>query len=69
MVTMTATHAGDLEPATAAERESIEAEIAGSTLLTAFAETAERLHDNFPYFHPLYAGQVLKPPHPVARAA
>jgi glutamate/tyrosine decarboxylase-like PLP-dependent enzyme len=33
------------------------------------AETAERLHDNFPYFHPLYAGQMLKPPHPVARVA
>ena len=32
-------------------------------------ETAERLHDNYPYFHPLYAGQMLKPPHPVARAA
>jgi glutamate/tyrosine decarboxylase-like PLP-dependent enzyme len=30
---------------------------------------AERLQDNFPYFHPLYAGQMLKPPHPVARAA
>jgi tyrosine decarboxylase / aspartate 1-decarboxylase len=28
-----------------------------------------RLGDNFPYFHPLYAGQMLKPPHPVARAA
>ncbi|MHC1769867.1 MAG: aspartate aminotransferase family protein [Verrucomicrobiia bacterium] len=28
---------------------------------------AERLRDNFPYFHPLYAGQMLKPPHPVAR--
>lgn len=27
---------------------------------------AERLHDNYPYFHPLYAGQMLKPPHPVA---
>jgi len=33
------------------------------------AATAERLHDNFPYFHPLYAGQMLKPPHPVARLA
>jgi tyrosine decarboxylase / aspartate 1-decarboxylase len=33
------------------------------------AETADRLHDNYPYFHPLYAGQMLKPPHPVARAA
>jgi glutamate/tyrosine decarboxylase-like PLP-dependent enzyme len=32
-------------------------------------ETAVRLRDNFPYFHPLYAGQMLKPPHPVARLA
>ena len=30
---------------------------------------AERLKDNYPYFHPLYAGQMLKPPHPVARLA
>jgi glutamate/tyrosine decarboxylase-like PLP-dependent enzyme len=32
-------------------------------------EAAQRLHDNDPYFHPLYAGQMLKPPHPIARAA
>ncbi len=32
-------------------------------------DVAERLRDNYPYFHPLYAGQMLKPPHPVARAA
>src|SRR5207249_3676477 len=32
-------------------------------------EVADRLHDNYPYFHPLYAGQMLKPPHPVARLA
>lgn len=32
-------------------------------------EVARRLEDNFPYFHPLYAGQMLKPPHPVARLA
>ena len=32
-------------------------------------EAARRLGDNYPYFHPLYAGQMLKPPHPVARAA
>ena len=31
--------------------------------------TAGRLQDNYPYFHPLYAGQMLKPPHPVARLA
>jgi len=30
---------------------------------------AQRLRDNYPYFHPLYAGQMLKPPHPVARLA
>jgi glutamate/tyrosine decarboxylase-like PLP-dependent enzyme len=32
-------------------------------------EAAGRMADNYPYFHPLYAGQMLKPPHPVARAA
>jgi tyrosine decarboxylase / aspartate 1-decarboxylase len=31
--------------------------------------TAQRLQDNYPYFHPLYAGQMLKPPHPVAQLA
>jgi len=33
------------------------------------AEVAERMQDNYPYFHPQYAGQMLKPPHPVARIA
>lgn len=32
-------------------------------------EVAERMRDNYPYPHPLYAGQMLKPPHPVARLA
>src|SRR5690242_12795434 len=32
-------------------------------------ELAARLGDNYPYAHPLYAGQMLKPPHPIARAA
>jgi tyrosine decarboxylase / aspartate 1-decarboxylase len=32
-------------------------------------EVAHRMGNNYPYFHPLYAGQMLKPPHPVARAA
>jgi tyrosine decarboxylase/aspartate 1-decarboxylase len=32
-------------------------------------EVAVRMGDNYPYFHPLYAGQMLKPPHPIARAA
>jgi len=32
-------------------------------------EVAERLKDNYPYGDPLYAGQMLKPPHDVARRA
>jgi tyrosine decarboxylase / aspartate 1-decarboxylase len=32
-------------------------------------EVAERMQDNYPYFHPQYAGQMLKPPHPIARLA
>src|SRR5216684_889280 len=38
-------------------------------LAEALNATAKRLQDNYPYFHPLYAGQMLKPPHPVARLA
>jgi glutamate/tyrosine decarboxylase-like PLP-dependent enzyme len=38
-------------------------------LAPVLAEAATRLRENYPYFHPLYAGQMLKPPHPVARAA
>jgi glutamate/tyrosine decarboxylase-like PLP-dependent enzyme len=29
-------------------------------------KTAERMQDNYPYGHPLFFGQMLKPPHPVA---
>ncbi|MFK7730140.1 MAG: aspartate aminotransferase family protein [Pseudomonadales bacterium] len=32
-------------------------------------DVALRMQDNYPYGHPLYAGQMLKPPHPIARAA
>ena len=35
-------------------------------LSAAFDELFERLRDNYPFFHPMYAGQMLKPPHPVA---
>jgi tyrosine decarboxylase / aspartate 1-decarboxylase len=40
-----------------------------SELRRVLLETAERLKDNYPYFHPRYAGQMLKPPHAVARLA
>lgn len=32
----------------------------------ALATYTERLSGNYPFFHPRYAGQMLKPPHPVA---
>ena len=32
-------------------------------------EVAGRMQDNYPYFHPQYAGQMLKPPHAIARLA
>ncbi len=35
----------------------------------ALRAAAQRMRDNFPYHHPLYVGQMLKPPHPVARIA
>jgi len=38
-------------------------------LRDALLAAAERLRDNYPYHHPLYVGQMLKPPHPVARLA
>jgi glutamate/tyrosine decarboxylase-like PLP-dependent enzyme len=36
---------------------------------TVLFEVADRMRDNFPYAHPFYAGQMLKPPHPIARLA
>jgi tyrosine decarboxylase / aspartate 1-decarboxylase len=41
----------------------------GEAASTILQQVATRLQDNYPYAHPLYAGQMLKPPHPVARAA
>jgi glutamate/tyrosine decarboxylase-like PLP-dependent enzyme len=32
----------------------------------AFEDFTGRLRDNYPFFHPHYAGQMLKPPHPAA---
>jgi glutamate/tyrosine decarboxylase-like PLP-dependent enzyme len=32
----------------------------------AVEELSRRLRENYPHFHPLYAGQMLKPPHPAA---
>ncbi|MCB1008792.1 MAG: aspartate aminotransferase family protein [Acidobacteria bacterium] len=44
-------------------------EVDRERLRSALLATAERLRDNYPYHHPLYVGQMLKPPHPAARLA
>lgn len=33
------------------------------------AELVDRLQSNYPFFHPAYAGQMLKPPHAIASIA
>ncbi|HEY7147605.1 MAG TPA: aminotransferase class I/II-fold pyridoxal phosphate-dependent enzyme [Streptosporangiaceae bacterium] len=43
-------------------------EISDERFAAAFGRLTERLRDNYPYFHPAYAGQMLKPPHPAAVA-
>jgi glutamate/tyrosine decarboxylase-like PLP-dependent enzyme len=40
--------------------------ISDEQFASAFSEFTERLRDNYPFFHPSYAGQMLKPPHPAA---
>jgi glutamate/tyrosine decarboxylase-like PLP-dependent enzyme len=44
---------------------SVSADRAAEALLA----YTDRLKDNYPFFHPRYAGQMLKPPHPAAVAA
>jgi len=41
-------------------------EVSDERLATVFGTFAERMRGNYPYFHPSYAGQMMKPPHPVA---
>jgi glutamate/tyrosine decarboxylase-like PLP-dependent enzyme len=46
-----------------------EPEINANAVASVLQEVAARMHDNYPYYHPQYAGQMLKPPHPIARIA
>ena len=46
-----------------------ELEVDAQAARAAIDALVERLHDNYPFFHPDYAGQMLKPPHPIALAA
>jgi len=40
--------------------------VSDEALGRAFTELTERLKDNYPFGHPRYVGQMLKPPHPAA---
>ena len=46
-----------------------EQEIDWDAIAPVLDRVATAMQDNYPYAHPLYAGQMLKPPHPVARLA
>lgn len=51
------------------EMPQFQADVDLEALRTVLTEVAVRMQDNYPYPHPLYVGQMLKPPHPVARLA
>jgi len=52
-----------------AELPEFEQPLDVDALRDVLGEVALRMRENYPYFHPLYAGQMLKPPHAVARIA
>jgi glutamate/tyrosine decarboxylase-like PLP-dependent enzyme len=43
-------------------------EVSDERFAAAFDGFTKRMRENYPYFHPSYAGQMLKPPHPAAVA-
>jgi glutamate/tyrosine decarboxylase-like PLP-dependent enzyme len=43
-------------------------QVSDERMAEVFGEFTGRLRDNYPFFHPAYAGQMLKPPHPAAVA-
>ena len=65
------THANGENPSLgiAGDEAELDEDASAEAMAAVLEATAHRLGDNYPYFHPLYAGQMLKPPHPVARAA
>ncbi|MTI41589.1 pyridoxal phosphate-dependent decarboxylase family protein [Fulvivirga lutimaris] len=46
-----------------------ETDINYNSLEKVLSDVANKMGDNYPYFDPNYAGQMLKPPHPIARMA
>ena len=43
--------------------------VASNEIARVLTHVALRLRDDYPFFHPLYAGQMQQPPHPIARLA
>ncbi len=52
-----------------AELPELKPETDRKALSAVMGAVARELRDNYPYFHPYYIGQMLKPPHPIARLA
>ncbi len=52
-----------------AQLPPVESNVDTVALEKVLMEAAVRMQENYPYMHPYYAGQMLKPPHPVARLA
>ncbi len=48
---------------------SLSPQVEPGALRAVLLEATERMKENLPYHHPLYIGQMLKPPHPAARLA
>ncbi|MDX1432695.1 MAG: aminotransferase class I/II-fold pyridoxal phosphate-dependent enzyme [Gammaproteobacteria bacterium] len=52
-----------------AELPDVEYSVDVDSMRAVLLEVAGRMHGDYPFHHPLYAGQMLKPPHPIARLA
>lgn len=57
---------GDWQATFGAFEPHVAAAVSDDRFARAYAELAAKLTDNYPFFHPSYAGQMLKPPHPAA---
>lgn len=51
------------------EMPEFDSSVDPEALKKVLTEVAVKMRDNYPYPHPFYVGQMLKPPHPVARLA
>jgi glutamate/tyrosine decarboxylase-like PLP-dependent enzyme len=59
---------GDWEQSFGPYQQHESLQVSDERVAEVFGEFTGRLRDNYPFFHPAYAGQMLKPPHPAAVA-